>query len=75
MADTYSRRLDQLRTLLREAAGRPVSYSELLGRGIDNPAQAVYELELEGEELVHVAGGVALPFGRSSPMESLRPRR
>jgi hypothetical protein len=58
--DSYTRRLALVRTALEQANGRPLTYSELAARGIDKPAQAIYELELDGEPVVHVAGGVAL---------------
>jgi len=49
MADSYTRRLALVRTALEQANGRPLTYTELAARGIDKPAQAVYELELEGD--------------------------
>ena len=72
MSDTYTRRRELAWTVLREAEGRPVTYAELMARGIDGPAQAVYELELEGVPVVHVAGGVALrrPLGLASAEKS-----
>jgi hypothetical protein len=60
MADSHTRRLAVLRTALEQANGRPLTYSELAARGVDKPAQAIYELELDGERLLHVAGGVVL---------------
>jgi hypothetical protein len=60
MADSYTRRLAAVRTALEQANGRPLTYAELAARGVDKPAQAIYELELDGEPVVHVAGGVAL---------------
>jgi len=70
MTGTYTRRLDFVRTALEQAGGRPLTYSELAARGIADPAQAIYELELEGEAVMHVPGGVALAprsaVGRSS---------
>ena len=60
MTDTYTHRRELTLALLREAGGTPVTYADLSARGVDNPAQAVYELELLGEAVRHVAGGVAL---------------
>jgi len=37
-----------------------VSYAELTQRGIDRPAQTVYELELAGYPIEHSARGVRL---------------
>ena len=68
MADTHTRHREFARTVLRQAQGKPVTYAELAGRGIDKPAQAVYELELEGEAIVHVAGGVALAPRSIAPL-------
>jgi len=58
MTDTYTRRLDFVRTAFEQAGGRPLTYSELATRGIADPAQAIYDLELEGEP--DVPGGVVL---------------
>jgi len=68
VADTYTRRREFARTVLRQAQGKPVTYAELAARGIDNPGQAVYELELEGEAVMHTAGGVALAPGSIAPL-------
>ena len=80
MVDTYTRHREFARRVLRQAQGKPVTYAELAARGIDKPAQAVYELELEGEAVMHLAGGVALAPGSIAPLaggvrDSTRPLR
>jgi hypothetical protein len=40
--------------LLREAAGRPVTYAELRAKGIPFPAAVASELELHGYAIDHV---------------------
>ena len=60
---------DQARLLemLRAAAGKPVPFSELRSRGIDNPAVLCYELEIAGVPITHVErprrGAAAVPVG------------
>lgn len=41
----------QLLSVLREAEGRPVGPSALSDAGIDDPANAIYELELAGHRI------------------------
>jgi len=73
VADTYTRRRELARTVLRHAQGKPVTYAELARGGIDNPAQAVYGLELQGEAVMHIAGGVALAPGSIAPLPESAP--
>ena len=46
--------------ILRAAAPEPVSYEDLKRSGIQQPAQAIYELELAGHLIEHTAHGVRL---------------
>ena len=46
--------------MLLEAEDKPISFEEMAAAGIPNPATAVYELEMSGLEIEHLATGVRL---------------
>jgi hypothetical protein len=60
-----------MRAVVPGAHAGPVTYGELLGRGIDNPGQAVYELELEREGFTQAVAvcAVLLPAGLNAERE------
>ncbi len=60
MSDRYTRRLALVLSALEKADGRALSYRELAALGVEQPAQTVYELEIAGEAIIHVPGGVQL---------------
>ena len=57
----------RLLKLLREAGRRPVSLEEIAASGIQYPATAIYELELAGHPIEHLATGVRLAEDTDPP--------
>lgn len=68
---TVSPEGERLLALLHAAAGEAVSLAELRDHSVHAPAQAAYELQLDGYDVARVehAGG----SGRSEPGYRLRP--
>jgi hypothetical protein len=53
--------------MLLKAGAQPVSFEEMAAGGIPNPATVVYELEIAGVEIEHLATGVRLLNKRAPP--------
>ncbi len=53
--------------MLLKAGARPVSFEEMAAGGIPSPATVVYELEIAGIEIEHLATGVRLLNKRTQP--------
>jgi hypothetical protein len=71
----HDERLKRALELLSETGERPITFADLRAAGIENPAATVYELELAGEPIEHVRGGVRLGTGpRAVSSESARRR-
>jgi hypothetical protein len=65
----------ELLELLR-AAQHPVSLADLRAAGISRPANAIYELQLDGHRITRTAAGLELYEGpRRSPMPLEPPPR
>lgn len=60
MAGLFDERAQHALRLLQEAGERPLSFSELKGAGVENPAQVVYELELAGQPIERSPAGIRL---------------
>jgi hypothetical protein len=68
----HDQRLRRALELLSET-DRPMTFADLRAAGVENPAATVYELELAGEPIEHVRGGVRLGAGpRAVSSESAR---
>jgi len=61
--NSFDERAAHAADVLAAAWPQFVSYAELERRGIDRPAQTVYELELRGYGIEHSARGVRLASG------------
>jgi hypothetical protein len=68
----HDQRLRRALELLSES-DRPMTFADLRAAGVENPAVTVYDLELAGEPIEHVRGGVRLGAGpRAVSSESAR---
>lgn len=74
-------RLRRLVALFHQAEGRPLGFRELLERGIVDPAQRLYELEISGytiERVANSSGSGVLAFrltGEPRPAPVREPER
>jgi hypothetical protein len=70
----HDERLKRALGLLSETGDRPMTFDDLRAAGIENPAATIYELEIAGEPIEHVRGGVRLGAGPRT-VSSESPRR